>query len=278
MILRLLLAAWALHAEAAPAAKKVLPGLLIEIKTADGWTLKGKHLPARDANKTFLLLHGTGQRKEDWYPLARGLAGWGYGYFALDFRGHGESATGPNGQPASWKKFKVTKTENEYSNMLRDVEAAVAYLVEQGHAKESIGVIGADVGSSLGLKYAAVHPEAPLVVMLSPGTHYQEVLTVNAMRAFKNRPILMIYSEADRYSAKATPLLAVFARQSAGESNTTVLTVEHEHGTKMLRRHRELIPKIIDWIAQTARPKEEVEPSTFTIEGQAEPYPQPEEQ
>lgn len=278
MIASLLLAAWTHHAVAAPPAKKVLPGLLIDIKTVDGWTLKGKHLPAREGNKTFLLLHGTGQRKEDWYPLARGLAGWGYGYFALDFRGHGESSTGPDGNPASWRKFKVTKTENEYANTLRDVEASVAYLIEQGLSLSSIGVIGADVGSSIGLKYAAVHPDVPQVVMLSPGTHYQEVLTVNAMRAYKSRPILMIYSEADRSSAKATPLLAVFARQSAGEKNTTVLTVEHEHGIKMLRRHRDLIPKIIDWIANSVRPPEDVEPSTFTTQGQAEPYPQPDEQ
>jgi alpha-beta hydrolase superfamily lysophospholipase len=235
---------------AAPAPKKVLPGLLIDLKAEDGWALKAKHLPARDDKPTLLLLHGTGQRKEDWYLFTKTLASWGYGYLALDFRGHGESSVDPDGQPASWKRFKISKTENEFLNMTRDVQAAVSYLNGQGVPEEKIPVIGADVGSSLGLKFAAVHPKIPLVVLLSPGLSYQEVLTVNAMRAYKNRPILMVYSEADKNAVRATPLLQGFAKISAGAANTTVVMLKHEHGTKMFQRHRELGKQILDWIQQ----------------------------
>ena len=132
-----------------------------------------------------ILLHGTGQRKDDWHALGRSLAGWGYGYLALDLRGHGESGKGPDGQPAPWRTFKPTKEQNEFANMTRDIEGAVAYLTGQGVLEEQIGIIGADVGSSVGVKYAAVHPKVPLIAILSPGTHYQEVLTINALRRYK---------------------------------------------------------------------------------------------
>lgn len=255
----------------------MMPGLLVDIKTPDGWTLKAKHLPAKEGRATYLLLHGTGQRKEDWYYLARGLAGWGYGYLALDFRGHGESVLGPDGQPASWRKFNRSKSYNEFANMARDVEGAVAYLTGLGVPEEQIGVIGADVGSSIGLKYAAVHPKVPLVIMLSPGLSYQEVLTVNAMRAYKNRPILMVHSAADKYSTRATPLLAGFAKLSAGENNTTVITVAQEHGTKMLRRQRELIGQIIDWIKNPVKEPEMAVSTEAALSPETEPFPLPAE-
>ena len=61
----------------------------------------------------------------------------------------------------------------------------------------------------LALRYAAVHQKIPLVVMLSPGLSYQEVTTVNAMRAYKDRPILMIYGTLDRYASSSAPILLV---------------------------------------------------------------------
>ncbi|MBI4677351.1 MAG: alpha/beta fold hydrolase [Elusimicrobia bacterium] len=245
-------------AKAAPAADsakpaaarkaKVLPGILVDLTTRDGWLLRAKYVPAKESEPTFLLLHAKGRRMEDWYYLGRALANWGYGYLALDFRGHGSSLVSPEGQKVNWREFKITKTYNEFANLLQDVGACVAYLTSQGVAEEDIGVIGAEVGSSIGLKYAAVHPKVPMAVMLSPGLRYQEVLTVNAMRAYKGRPILMIHSEADKKSAAETLLLANIAKRSTGEANTTVLIVPKERGTKML--NGSLARKIVDWIAE----------------------------
>lgn len=257
---------------AAPRKGKVLPGIVVEFNAPDGWPLNAKYVPAKDGKLTLILLHGTGQRKDDWHALGRSLAGWGFGYLALDLRGHGESGKGPDGQPASWRKFKPTKEANEFANMTRDIEGAAAYLVGQGVLEDAIGIIGADVGSSVGIKYAAVHPKVPLIAMLSPGTHYQEVLTINAMRAYKNRPILMVYSLADRNSSRATPVLESFARQSAGDLNVTVIKVAQEHGTKMLRG--DLPRQIIDWLLSPVRVPGETEVSTETAHPPApEPYP-----
>ena len=230
MALLLLAAAPAARA-AAPRKPKVLPGIVVEFAAPDGWPLKAKYVPAKEGKLTLILLHGTGQRKDDWHALGRSLAGWGYGYLALDLRGHGESGKGPDGQPAPWRKFKPTKEQNEFANMTRDIEGAVAYLTGQGVLEEQIGIIGADVGSSVGVKYASIHPKVHLIAMLSHGTHYQEVLTINALRRYTNRPILMVYSCRPQFRP-ATPVLEGFARQAAGEQNVTVIKVPQEHGSR----------------------------------------------
>jgi alpha-beta hydrolase superfamily lysophospholipase len=254
MMLAVYLAA-ALSAAAAPAPEparaQVLPGSALELKTVDGWTLRAVWRQAAEGKPTLVLLHGTGQRKEDWRPFARALAKEGYGYAAVDLRGHGESRTTPSGELITYKKLRVTKGANDYEDMTRDVEALVANLVGQGVAEESIGLAGAEVGGSVAIKYAAVHPKTPLVIMLSPGLHWQEVLTVNAVRAFKGRamPILMIHSEADLHSAKETPLLYAFAKNSVGENNVTLIVVPDEKGTRLFRKNKGLTERVLAWLA-----------------------------
>lgn len=232
----------------------VLPGEPVELKTADGWTLHAVYSPAPEGGKTFLLLHGTGGRKEDWIRLGRLLARKGYGYFAVDFRGHGESRTAPDGSAAHWRKFpKPTKVYNEWGNMLNDVQTSVDALVGRGVAEESIGIVGSEVGGSLGLKYAAVHPKISMIALLSPGMSHQEVTTVNAMRAYKNRPILMVYSEADKNAAKAVPILFVFAKAAAGERNAMTLLAPKERGVRMLRGPT--LEQVASWLEDPVQPE-----------------------
>ena len=241
--LALLLAAPAFAAE--PPKPRVFPGLVVNLKTKDGWALKAKYNPPREGMMSFVLLHGAGGRKEDWYRLSRPLFKRGCGYLAVDLRGHGESQVAPDGKPAVYRKFVVTKGYNEYLNMSADIEAAVGYLESQGVSDEDIALIGADVGGSLALRYGALHPKIAMVVLLSPGMKYQEVTTVNAMRIYKDRPILMVYSEADRTSARETPVLYAFAKMSVGERRATLLVAPTEHGTKMLSAP--VVAKILDW-------------------------------
>jgi pimeloyl-ACP methyl ester carboxylesterase len=258
-------------APAKPVKPLVFPGLLVDITTRDGWTLKAKYNPPQPDKMSFLLLHGTGGRKEDWYRAARPLLKRGYGYLALDLRGHGDSRVAPDGKPAAWRKFIVDKDfngikkYNEYLNMMADVEAGIAYLVGQGMREEDIGLIGADVGSSLALRYAALHPNAPMVGMLSPRMQYQSVTTINALRAYKDRPLLMMYSEADKTTAKEFPILQRFALASVGERKLTVVLAPAEHGTKMLRG--KVIGQFFDWIESPVKP--EIQISTETAEGGA---------
>lgn len=258
-----LVVALAVAAGAAPSEKPAgpaLPGEAVELKTVDGWTLKAMFAPSVPGKLTLLLLHGTGQRKEDWKRLAFPLTRAGYGVMAVDLRGHGESRVSPSGEALTWKKLRATRTANDFADMSRDAEAAVAWLAGQGVPEDSIGLIGAEVGGSIAIRYAATHQKVPLVVMLSPGMRWQEVLTPNALRALKRpipTPVLMVYSEADKRTAKEVPILYAFAKSAVGDRHATLITVPQERGTMMFRAQRALIGQVIDWLANPIAPEPE---------------------
>lgn len=260
----LLVAALALGAAAAPAPKAAkpagpsLPGEVVELKTVDGWALKAMFAPSVPGKMTLLLLHGTGQRKEDWKRLAFPLTRAGYGVMAVDLRGHGESRVSPSGEELTWKKLRATPTANDFADMSRDAEAAVAWLAGQGVPEDSIGLIGAEVGGSIAIRYAATHQKVPLVVMLSPGMRWQEVLTPNALRALKRAiptPVLMVYSEADKRSSKEVPILYAFAKAAVGERHATLISVPQERGTRMFKAQRALVGQVIDWLGNPIAPE-----------------------
>ncbi len=260
-VLPALLAA-AVLAAPAPAAKPapkpvVIAGEPVELKTADGWTLKAAWSRAQEGKRTFVLLHGTGQRKEDWKRLAVPLARAGYGYLAVDLRGHGESRVSPSGESITWKKLRVIpKGPNDYAEMARDVEAAAGWLTGQGVPEDTIGFIGAEVGGSLAIKHAAVRAKVPLVVVLSPRLAWQDIPIINAVRAYKNRPLLLVHSEADKQSSKETPLIYQFAKMAAGDRNVTLLVVPQERGTRLFRAQRNLAQRVVYWLDDPIRPED----------------------
>jgi len=264
---------WAADPPAAPA-PHVFPGESVELATKDGWKLQARFSPPQEGRLSLLLLHGTGGRKEDWLRLAKPLLKAGYGMLAIDLRGHGQSRTAPDGSPAIWRKFVVSKNYNEYLNMIADVEAGVAYLAAKGVPEEKVGLIGADLGSGLAIRYAALHPKVPFAVLLSPRLQYQDVTTVNALRAYKDRPVLMVYSDADRTTAGEIPILQRFASMSAGERKVTVVQAPTEHGTKMLRGA--LIGQILAWIEDPVKP--EVATSSGQTPGEPAPPATPDEE
>jgi pimeloyl-ACP methyl ester carboxylesterase len=267
VLLACALAGAAFAAEPAAPPASVLPGDAVELKAVDGWTLKAVWRKADAGRPTVILLHGTGQRKEDWRPLARALDRQGTGFLAVDMRGHGESRTSPTGEAVSWKKLHATRDVNDYQDMTRDAEAGVGYLTGQGVAEDSIAVAGAEVGGSIAVKYAAVHPKVPFLIMLSPGLDWQEIPIVNAVRAFKGRPILLVYSEADKRSSKEAPVLYEFAKIAAGPDHAALIVVPEERGTRMLRADKGLIEQILAWIANPVPPAPAV--STTTAPGGA---------
>lgn len=264
-------AAPAATAAAAPAKKPVpakeVPGELVEFETSDGWTIVGRYSPSKEEDQlTFILLHDSRGRLQNWYYLARKMAARGIGYLAIDMRGHGASVKAPAGKPASWREFIVSKRDNPYEGIREDIAAAAKFLESKGVPPEAVALGGADLGGSLVLKYAALQPEIAMVFVLSPGMSYRDIATVNAVRAYKDRPILFVVAEDDRKSAAETSIMAQFARQSAGEENVTVIHADRGHGTRMLVYNKGLIDSILEWV-DTPVKAPELSTSTDTLTG-----------
>jgi hypothetical protein len=114
---------------------------------------------------------------------------------------------------------------------------------------------------------------------------YQSVTAVNAIRAYKGRPLLMMYSEADKNTASGIPILQSFAKMSVGERLLTMVLAPDEHGTKMLRAAA--IGQLFDWIANPVKPEvavsseaaagAQVSTDTFEEDEGAEPLPPPQD-
>lgn len=259
-------------AEAAAAAPKKavareVPGEAVQFQTSDGWTIHGRYSPSKEEDQlTFILLHDGRGRLQNWYHFARKMAARGVGYLAIDMRGHGASVGAPPGKPASWREFIVSKRDNPYEGIREDIAAAAKFLESKGVPSEAVALGGADLGASVALKYAALHPEVAMVFVLSAGMSYRDIATVNAVRAYKDRPILFVVAEDDRKSAAETSIMAQFARQAAGPENVTVITAARGHGTRMLVYNKGLMDQILDWV-DTPVKAPELSESTDTLSG-----------
>ncbi|MBI5597891.1 MAG: alpha/beta fold hydrolase [Elusimicrobia bacterium] len=230
-------------------ASRELPGEAVEFQTSDGWTIVGRYSASKEEDQlTFILLHDGRGRLQNWYHFARKLAARGVGYLAIDMRGHGASIKAPPGKPASWREFIVTKRDNPYEDIREDIAAAAKFLEEKGVPAEAVAIGGADLGASIGLKYAALHPEIAMVFVLSAGMSYRDIPTVNAVRAYKDRPILFVIGEDDRKAVAETAILYQFAKQAVGEQNAALLQAPKGHGTRILYYNKGVMDQVLDWI------------------------------
>ncbi|MEE8424916.1 MAG: hypothetical protein V3S11_03760, partial [Elusimicrobiota bacterium] len=100
----------------------------------------------------------------------------------------------------------------------------------------------------------------------SPGLSYKEVLTVNAMRAFKDRPILLVVGNDDRRSATETPILYQFAKVAVGPELAVLMRAKRGHGTRMFWTDKSLGGRIIEWMTMPVQGSDpDLESSTDMI-------------
>ena len=201
----------------------------ITIPTEDGEFLAASFYPPQaDAAPGILLLHMEDGRKEDWAGFATQLREIGYGPMTLDLRGHGES-TG----------------EIDWSSMPADVLLAWNALTSQPEVDPTTSVIvGAGAGADLALAAAAAEPGVYALILLSPGIDGFELQTEEAMVAYGERPVLIITSEDDSYSAEGALTLAELAQ------GPQVLSVYSQagRGTDMFTQQPDLASLIQGWL------------------------------
>lgn len=112
------------------------PAVDLRLRAADGLPIAATYRPGRrPGGPGVLILHGNGASRTATAPNAAWLADQGYAVLAIDFRGHGESASAPH-------SFGFEES--------RDAEGALAWLKRrQGGAK--IAVVGISLGGAAAL-------------------------------------------------------------------------------------------------------------------------------
>ena len=172
----------------------------VRFTTDDGIEIVGDFLPAQDGRASVvILLHMYRQDRSTWQPLIGALHEADIAVLAIDLRGHGQSI-----QPMSMGlKDKVMRHDEElFRSMYRDVMAAYTWLSGRRDIDLSrLGMVGASVGCSVAIDYAARDRSVDVVVCLTPGEDYLGVDSRKHIAEFAEhgqRPILLLATEGER--------------------------------------------------------------------------------
>ncbi len=214
---------------------------VVDLKAADGTTLKATFFAAAKPGPGVLLLHQCNQQRKNWDELAGWLAGTGINVLTLDYRGYGESGG------TSYKDLP----QEEFARILAekwpgDVDTALKYLVAQpGVTRGIVGAGGASCGVNQSIQLARRHPEVKSLVLLSGNTD-------RGGREFlrKSEKLPMMLSAADDDGA-AVEVMQWLYELSGNAGSKFIHYTSGGHGTEMFAAHKELPGTIVDWYVQT---------------------------
>ena len=201
------------------------------VEAADGLPIRATLLAplTSGADPGVILLHMLGDDGTVWgeVGLAADLVAAGYAVLIVDMRGHGQT-----GGAADWTLA---------ADDLGRVWDAFAALETVDEARTA--VVGASIGANMALRLGAARPDVRTVVLLSPGLDYRGVTTEDQLAAYGDRPLLLVASEDDAYSADSVRALA----EPAGAA-TVQMYEDAGHGTNMFAAVPELGALIIGWL------------------------------
>ncbi len=227
----------------------------VVLQTEDRWKLEALYNPAENG-KYVILLHDLGRRKEDFPSFSKALSGAGFGYLSVDLRGHGRS-TNINIQ----KIFKKTGADNEFNQMSRDVDAAVAYLKAKGAAESDIFILGAGLGANVAAKSLPFHPRIGGVILLTPALKNRDVLSMGGIKTFKG-PVFIGVSSTDRKQFMEASFIRNAAYLASGKGKVTFMTAYNLKGVDMLDRY--LTQEVLQWLKTPQLP--EILPDSVSVE------------
>jgi len=216
----------------------------VTLITADGYRIIGTYTKGRGGSGV-VLLHMYRNDRNSWQPLVRELVSRGISSIAIDMRGHGESRLNPQGADDS--KLVLARDSAFFNSMHLDAEAAVRYLLEQGITHDKIGVVGASVGCSVAVQTATLG-EVPVsaVVLMTPGTNYLGISTMEHIKSWPGIPLLILSSEEEEGRG------AAIIYEQLKEKGAVLKTFEEEniHGTNMFGQVDGVEKLISDWLVK----------------------------
>ncbi|MFA6582727.1 MAG: alpha/beta fold hydrolase [Elusimicrobiaceae bacterium] len=241
----------------------------VTLKTEDGWTLSGTFRPPQPDMPVLLFMHAYKEDSEGWQKLARSAADLGYGYFLLDFRGHGKSLSGPAGS-ATYETFDKGGADNEYNRMTADADAALVYISSTAMVPETgIILVGAGLGANIAIKTAAAHKEISMMALFSPTLNANhDVLTVNPLKEYGSRPVFMAASVENQRLYREVAILRGILYLNSGSRYVTFVTVKKGFNTEILKPN--VTQAFINWLKWPYMP-EPVEVPGLSVSDEAAP-------
>lgn len=231
------------------AAPQTVQPQTVTLTTFDEQTLYADYYPrkADEGGTPFvILLHMYRGDRSAFVPLIDPLHRAGFAVLALDLRGHGQSATEET-------RARATKGETAlFRDMTRDVRAAYDWLADQpGIDRARFALVGASIGASVALEYAAEDRSVDALVLLSPGTDYLGINSETSLRNVKGRELLMIAADNEKEKA------AIHALKNFAKDAKTEIVPGDYHGTHMFGKIPGIEKRIAEYLKKCVGPHTE---------------------
>lgn len=172
------------------AAQKIPAPENIDLETKDGVLLKATYYGGLAKQKSIpvIMIHGWEGSRGEYDTLARVLQEKGHSIIVPDLRGHGQSTTQKTGDGTRTLEADKLRPA-ELADMVLDVEACKKYLMQKNNAGElninALCVVGADFGSILALRWAALDMTVPPLLAYKQGQDVKALVLLSPMQAFK---------------------------------------------------------------------------------------------
>jgi len=172
-----------------------------------------------------------GHSRDDWRQIGQRLADARITSLAIDLPG-AVVPEGP-GALAAWAD---------------DIRGAVAFLSSRPETRPgAIGVLGASLGASLAALAGSEDAQIRSLALVSPVTDYRGLRIEGPLRLFGARPVYLVASRLDSYSARSARELA---RDGPGPREVQMAEFPGA-GTVLLTREPDLVRLIIEWFQRT---------------------------
>jgi pimeloyl-ACP methyl ester carboxylesterase len=215
----------------------------VTFATDDGWTLAGSYWDAGAGKPAALLVHMLPADRRSYDDFAPKVAAAGFNVLAFDSRGHGESLK-HNGAEEHYTSFDAAA----YNASVSDLAAAKKFLAAKGADTTKIVIVGASIGANFALIYGAGDADVKAVALLSPGLDYHGVKTGPAITTYGARPVYLVASDEDKYSAES-----VGALRKVAPGATSKIFSHAGHGTNIFGAEPAFADELVTWLSSQVK-------------------------
>jgi alpha-beta hydrolase superfamily lysophospholipase len=213
----------------------------ITLTTSDDVAIAATYYPVAQPHGWVVYSHMMSSDRSSFAPLAIRLSRAGYAGIAIDLRGHGQSQEGPDG----YLEF----SDIQHQESVRDIQAAVDFLVQEGAKTSEVILVGASIGANLSLVHALQGGFAG-VVALSPGLSYKGIdVTQVALSYASSVPVMLVSSTNDPNvldnDTQTTRLASLLGNDVVAEMIESAVPY---HGTDILVHDKSIEDRIVLFI------------------------------
>jgi dienelactone hydrolase len=225
--------------------KQPPPPIAVALRADDGFRLFADYYPPPESEHPApfaILLHNHRSDRSTWKPLAEPLQEAGFGVFAIDLRGHGESATTRSAERVAEQDPQI------FLDMQEDLRAAYDWISTRTELDRArFALVGAGSGCSLALQYAAMDRSVDVIVCMTPGLEYLGLRSEQDIKQIQGRKILLMATEDEREACDRLSRLT--------DGVTKRIAPGSAHGTRMFEHVSGAAAEIVTFLKSNVGPR-----------------------